>query len=97
MDQEYKIVQSTTPMFAKNDFLQKVLKEESEAGWDLVEKFDNYKIRLQREISHRQNDSGRTIDPYRTQVGISNAITYGAAALGTLAVVYLIFRFTGTL
>lgn len=96
MELEYKIIQSTTPHFAKQDNLNRILAEEAQAGWVLVEKFDNYKLRLQRDISHRSNDKGRTIDPYRVQVGPSNLITYSAAALVTLGVVYAIFRMVGT-
>ncbi|MBU2099389.1 MAG: hypothetical protein KKD00_11555 [Gammaproteobacteria bacterium] len=96
METEYKIIQSTTPHFAKADNLNRVLAEEAQAGWVLVEKFDNYKLRLQRDISHRSGDKGRSIDPYRVQVGPSNVVTYGAAALLTLMVVYAIFRMVGT-
>lgn len=96
MELEYKIVQSTTPHFATRGNLLKVLQEESQAGWELVEKFDNYRIRLQRSIEHRAGDEGRSIDPYRCQVGVSNVVTYGAATVITLVVVYLIFRVVGT-
>lgn len=95
MELEYKIVQSTTPHFAKSGQLSKVLEEESRAGWHLVEKFDNFKIRLQREISHREQDNGRSIDPYRCHVGPNNWLTYGAATVATFIVVYLIFLAVG--
>jgi len=96
MELEYKIVQSTTPHFAKPANLKAILDEEAQAGWQLVEKFDNYKIRLQRDISHRTGDTARSFDAYRTQVGLSNFITYGSATVLTLAVVYAIFRLVGT-
>lgn len=97
MNTEYKIVQSTTPHFANPQHLARVLAEEAQAGWQLVEKFDNFKIRLQREISHREQDSGRSIDPYRCHVGPSNWITYSAAALATAAVVLVILRGVGAI
>ncbi|HDZ09349.1 hypothetical protein [Pseudohongiella sp.] len=96
MELEYKIVQSTTPHFAKSGNLKAVLDEEAQSGWQLVEKFDNYKIRLQRDISHRTGDATRTVDAYRTQVGLSNFVTYGTATFVTLAVVLVIFRLVGT-
>mgnify|MGYP003111411106 CR=1 FL=1 len=96
MELEYKIVQSTTPHFAKNANLKAILDEEAQAGWQLAEKFDNYKIRLQRDISHRSGDASRDVDAYRTQVGLSNFVTYGSATVLTLAVVYAIFRLVGT-
>jgi len=96
MELEYKIVQSTTPHFAKTSNLKAVLDEEAQSGWQLVEKFDNYKVRLQRDISHRTGDGSRSVDAYRTQVGLSNFVTYGAATVLTLAVVIVIFRLVGT-
>lgn len=96
MELEYKVVQSTTPHFVKTGNLKAVLDEEAQSGWQLVEKFDNYKIRLQRDVSHRTGDATRDVDAYRTQVGLSNFVTYGAASLLTLAVVITIFRLVGT-
>ncbi|GGG49897.1 hypothetical protein GCM10011403_03770 [Pseudohongiella nitratireducens] len=95
MELEYKVIQATTPYFGKLENLQQVLEEEEESGWELVEKLDNYKIRVQRHISHRSDDRNRSRDPYRTQVGPSNAITYTAAAIGTIAVVLLVFKLVG--
>jgi hypothetical protein len=95
MELEYKVVQSTTPLFAKLQNINAVMAEESKAGWQLVEKYDNYKLRLQRDISHRANDKNLAFDAYRSQVGVSNMVTYGLAALLTLGAVYLIFVIVG--
>ena len=95
MELEYKIIQATTPYFANTQNLKTILEEEAESGWELVEKMDNYKIRVQRQISHRSDDGNRNRDPYRTQVGPSNAITYTAAAVATIAVVILVFKLVG--
>jgi hypothetical protein len=95
MELEYKVVQSTTPLFAKLQNIDAIMAEESKAGWQLVEKFDNYKLRLQRDISHRANDKALPFDAYRTQVGVSNVVTYGLAAALTLGAVYLIFVIVG--
>ncbi len=95
MELEYKVVQSTTPLFAKRQNIEAIMAEEARAGWQLVEKFDNYKLRLQRDISHRANDKDLPFDAYRSQVGVSNVITYGLAAAITLGVVYLIFVIVG--
>ena len=97
MELEYKTIQSTTPLFADTKKMQAVLEEEAKAGWRLVEKFDNYKLRLQRDISARANDASAGFDVYRTQVGVSNAITYTIATIATLGVVYLIFVSVGAL
>ena len=90
MDLEYKIIQSQTPLFADTAKMHEVLAEEAKAGWRLLEKEDNYRIRVQREISHRANDAGLGLDAYRTTVGVSSMVTYGATALVTISVVSLI-------
>ena len=56
MDIEYKTIQAQTPLFADSKKMQAVLQEEAKAGWQLLWKEDNYKMKLQREISHRDND-----------------------------------------
>lgn len=90
MDIEYKVVQSQTPMFADTAKMHEVLAEEAQAGWQLLEKEDNYRLRLQRNISHRANDASLGFDAYRSTVGVSPVVTYGATALITIAVVSLI-------
>lgn len=90
MDIEYKVVQSQTPMFSDTAKMHQILVEEAKAGWQLLEKEDNYKIRLQRNISHRANDAKLGFDAYRTTVGVSSVVTYGATALITLAIVSII-------
>lgn len=95
MELEYKVVQASTPFFAKSQNIDAVMAEEAKAGWRLLEKCDNYKLRLQRDISHRANDKNLSTDAYRSQVGINNLIVYGITAAITLAVVYTIFRIVG--
>lgn len=95
MEHEYKIVQANTPFFRKTEQLRNILKEEAQSGWELIEKIDNYKIRLQRHIKHRDDDSSRSLDPYRVHVGPSNTVTYGAAALITAGIVIFILRLVG--
>ncbi|MDP1930572.1 MAG: hypothetical protein Q8L60_03840 [Gammaproteobacteria bacterium] len=95
MELEYKVVQSTTPLFATSKKIEEIMAEESKAGWQLVEKFDNYKMRLQRDISHRANDKNLGFDAYRSQVGVNNIIVYGITTVVTLAVVYAIFVLVG--
>lgn len=95
MELEYKVIQATTPYFAKSPNIATVMAEEEKAGWRLLEKCDNYKLRLQRDISHRANDKNLSVDPYRTQVGINNGVVYGITTALTLAVVYAIFLAVG--
>jgi len=68
---EFKILRSTTGAFRNTHRLNQVLEEERQAGWELIEKFDNKRIRLKRPASARNQDDSRSIDPYRTYVGPS--------------------------
>lgn len=72
-DWEFKILRSTTGIFGKPERLREVLEEEGRAGWVLVEKFDNQRIRLKRPVTARANDELLDFDPYRTNTGITDA------------------------
>lgn len=89
---EYKVIASNTPSFSTKEKMQKILDEEAQAGWRLVEKLDNFKIRVARDISARENDANTGIDPYRTEIGMSNILYLGGAAVITLAMLYLIIQ-----
>ncbi len=68
---EFKILRAQTRKFKHPDFVRQVCEEEARAGWELLEKFDDYRMRFKRRVEHRAEDRHRTTDPYRTQVGIS--------------------------
>jgi hypothetical protein len=68
---EFKILRSMTNAFKKPEKLQQVLMEESSAGWVLVEKFDDARLRLKRPAAAKEADGQLDFDPYRTYVGIS--------------------------
>ncbi len=93
MSLEYKTVQAQTPLFADTKKMQEILLEEAKAGWDLLEKEDNYRIKLQRDSSNRSNDGNLEIDPYRATVGVSSVLTYGITALVTMLIVSVILYF----
>lgn len=95
MDLEFKVLHSTTPMFANAKKIEEVMAQEAQAGWQLLEKLDNYKLRLQRNISHRSKDQNLGFDAYRSQVGVNNMIVYSITAAVTLGVVYAIFVLVG--
>jgi len=90
MELEYKVIQSQTPLFASTPKMMEVLAEEAKAGWRLLEKEDNYRIKLQRDIASRDIDQTLDFDAYRTSVGVSSAVTYGVTAIATIAVVSII-------
>jgi hypothetical protein len=68
---EFKIVRSATGAYRKSDVFQRLLNEESIAGWQLLEKLDNSRIRFKRPKSARKRDNmlPQGFDPYRTQMG----------------------------
>jgi hypothetical protein len=54
---EFKILRSATGAFKDPAVMQRYLAEEAQAGWTLVEKFDNSRIRLKRPAAARQQDA----------------------------------------
>jgi hypothetical protein len=72
-DWEFKILRSMTRAFKHPDKLRQVLDEEAQAGWVLVEKFDNSRLRLKRPASARTRDNALSLDPYRAYFGYTEA------------------------
>jgi len=70
-DWEFKIVRSGSGAFRKPDVLETLIEEEALAGWEMVEKFDNSRVRFKRPKNARKRDSMLPdyVDPYRTQYG----------------------------
>lgn len=91
-NKEYKVITSNTPAFANPVRLKQILAEEAQAGWDLEELIDNSKIRVSRDKSARSGDSGRSIDPYRINVGMNQALYLGIAAIITIIVLWAIIQ-----
>ena len=91
-DWEFKIVRSATGAFSKPEMVAQVREEESLTGWQLVEKFDNNRMRFKRPADSYKKDQEMAsyLDPYRTQYGISDA------GLG-FRIVAVIMLFVGTL
>lgn len=95
---EFKIVRTQTRAFAKPEVLRRVLVEEAQAGWELVEKFDDSRLRFKRPLSARAGDAERPLDPYRTQYGIGELkfalLIFGSIMLffGAIALVVFLVR-----
>jgi len=85
-DWEFKILRSATNAFRNPTRMRDALEREARAGWTLVEKFDNQRLRLKRPASAKAGDSGLDFDPYRTTYGMSDA---------RLAVTILVCIFSG--
>ena len=56
-DWEFKIVRANTGAFRNTASLNRLLQEEARAGWIMLEKFDNSRIRFKRPRQARSNDS----------------------------------------
>ncbi len=94
---EFKILRTNSGGFRSRKVLNKVCAEESHAGWILLEKLDDHRLRFRRPITARDRDNLCKIDPYRTRYGIAEiveawttiivllAIMSGAAILGFTA------------
>jgi hypothetical protein len=91
---EFKILRSAAGQFRDPAWLRSILEEEARAGWTMIEKFDDCRVRLKRLASARATDAPLGFDPYRTWVGISQtqlALRIALAAFGgALALVLLI-------
>jgi hypothetical protein len=68
---EFKIVRAATRKFKDPEFFRRTCEEEARSGWEMLEKFDDARIRFKRRIENRDRDQHREIDPYRTQVGMT--------------------------
>jgi hypothetical protein len=66
---EFKIVRSNMGRFRNYEKVQQVVAEEAKAGWELVEKFDDHRLRFKRRVEHRAKDQFLQQDPYRTHAG----------------------------
>jgi hypothetical protein len=68
-DWEFKILRSPASIFKDPEVQKRVLEEEARAGWVLLEKFDNQRLRLKRPLGARENDASLGFDPYRIHIG----------------------------
>ena len=68
---EFKIVRSAGKI--SGDKFRQLCAEERQNGWELVEKFDDYRVRFKRRVEERERDGYSEIEPYRTQYGLTEA------------------------
>lgn len=71
---EFKIVRANSRKFKKTEAVQRLCREEAKAGWEMVEKFDDSRIRFKRRVEERAQDPYRSVDPYRSLVGASEGL-----------------------
>jgi hypothetical protein len=70
-DWEFKIMRSETGAFRKPEVFSSLLQEEQIAGWELVEKLDDRRVRFKRKRDAHRRDATLPpgYDPYRSQYG----------------------------
>jgi hypothetical protein len=73
---EFKILRSADE-FGHPEYLRQALQEESRAGWVLVEKLDDSRVRLKRPASARARDATLDFDAYRSYVAGGSAVRRG--------------------
>ena len=73
-DWEFKIVRSNFNSFKKPHVRKNLCDEEARAGWIMVEKFDDGRVRFKRPAEAKKKDRllPPDVDPYRTQYGMSD-------------------------
>ncbi len=88
---EFKILRSAQDSFRDPSALKQVLEEESMAGWILLEKLDDRRLRFKRPIAMREVIRGELlpIDPYRTTYG-QNSSPWTKVTIATLGVLVLL-------
>lgn len=90
---EFKIVRSTFGRFNNPEVVRRLIAEEAQNGWEMVEKFDECRIRFKRRTDKRALHSGGSIDPYRTNYGPGNAVMPLIAVTVALLLAGVMFLF----
>ncbi len=91
---EFKILRASYPAFRDRKTLREVCEEEAQAGWILLEKLDDRRLRFRRPLSARDRDRAAKIDPYRSQYGLSSEKEL-AISIGVLLVLLAIPAYFG--
>ena len=88
---EFKIVRAQGNLFRHPEHFQTLCEEEAEAGWILLEKLDDNRVRFKRPIAMRQiiNPDFLNFDPYRSHYGNSLAWKTWLGAIATIALLTL--------
>ncbi len=71
---EYKIVRAYSDLFRNPNNLSQLCEEEAQAGWILLEKLDDRRVRFKRSVARREqiDVTQLAFDPYRCYYGSSN-------------------------
>ncbi|NJR51753.1 MAG: hypothetical protein HC780_21390 [Leptolyngbyaceae cyanobacterium CSU_1_3] len=88
---EFKIVRSQRDTFRDSAMLKHLCEEEAQAGWILLEKLDDRRIRFKRPIALREivNSEMLAIDPYRSHYGPAGNSGFWVMAIVSLVLLVL--------
>jgi len=88
---EFKIVRASWDIFRDPAILQRLCEEEGEAGWILLEKLDDRRIRFKRPVAVRDliKPEHLSFDPYRTYYGSSSKPLMWVGAIAAFAAILL--------
>lgn len=87
---EFKILRSATSQFKSPEKLNQAAAEEAAFGWELIEKFDNSRLRFKRPTSSRNLPAPSGSDPYRTEFGMSEGRLAAYVVLSIVAAFVLV-------
>nr|WP_290222878.1 hypothetical protein [Trichocoleus desertorum] len=89
MGWEFKIVRASRDLFRDPAVFQRMCQEESDAGWIMLEKLDDRRVRFKRPIAMREIIKGDYLnyDPYRCHYGPThNSVTWLSAIAALVAI-----------
>lgn len=92
---EFKIMRSEFGRFRNSEYVQRIYQEEAKAGWELVEKFDDTRLRFKRRVEKRSYDQHLDIDPYRTTPSGGGSSALIMVILGILVALGGVFLLIG--
>jgi hypothetical protein len=103
-DWEFKILRSASGKFKKYETVEQVKAEEAVAGWVMVEKFDNNRMRFKRSRKVMEKDMYLPpgVDPYRisydqSEGAMAIALTMMAVIFGVIGLKILIGILSGNM
>lgn len=91
MGWEFKIVRASSDLFRNPAMFHRLCQEEAEAGWILLEKLDDRRVRFKRPIAMREMVQSNLprIDPYRCQYGAESNLLAWLTAIAFMAAMVL--------
>lgn len=83
---EFKIVRANRDLFRNPAVFQHLCEEEAQAGWVMLEKLDDRRVRFKRPMALREliNSDHLTYDPYRCHYGSNFSAMSGLGAIAAI-------------